>query len=82
LHSISYDFAGSLSVADRNGSLETNESSSAENSPHHEQTGDTHQVAVGVPDFDFNVFFKTENINIPGLTVSILSGICSLSCLL
>ena len=62
--------AGSLSIADRNGSLETNESSSAENSPHHDQTADTSQTAGGAPDFDFNVFFKTENINIPGLMVS------------
>ena len=58
-----------LPVADRNGSLETNESSSPEVSPHNSDP-ELHSPSVtsAMPDFDFNDFFKIENI--PGLSVS------------
>ena len=55
------------SVADRNGSLETNESSSPEASQHSDHEPNTPSAAAA-PDFDFNQFFQIANI--PGLNVS------------
>lgn len=50
-------------TTDRNGSLETNESSSPEGPEHH---GKHH--SANAPEFDVNEFFKIDNI--PGLSVS------------
>ena len=65
---------GSMNVADRNGSLETNESSSPEASQHSDPD-DSHASVTALPkqqDFDFGDFLKMSNI--PGLgSISMVS---------
>ncbi len=59
-------FVESVSVLDRNGSLETNDSSSPEASHQSNKHPTTcPQPEPTAPQFDFNDFFKIENI--PGL---------------
>ena len=63
-------FLIAVSVVDRNGSLETNESSSPEASQQPDQNSppDPSLTMPIAPEFDFNEFFNIENI--PGLNVS------------
>ncbi|XP_053375043.1 eukaryotic translation initiation factor 4E transporter-like [Mercenaria mercenaria] len=55
-----------VSVADRNGSLETNESSSPETNQSDVEIRPAKSVTAHIPSFDFNEFFNIDNI--PGLS--------------
>ena len=59
-------FFSAINIADRNGSLETNESSSPETNKSDLEMKPTKTPPLNTL-FDFNEFFKIDNI--PGLTV-------------
>ena len=65
---IIYKFEG-ISVADRNGSLETNESSSPETNTSDLEIRPNKSNTGHVPSFDFNEFFNIDNI--PGLSAPV-----------
>ena len=67
-----FSISPGIRVSDRNGSLDTNESSSPETNTS-DVTLDDH-AGKNVPAntlFDFNEFFRIDNSSIPGLSVSV-----------